>query len=210
MLLLPRESEKPLVYARVGGQLGVERREQQPAVADEHRLAIVLGEHLDTGPDLAYPRRTDEDPVQRPAHRRARAPPRSWPPAGRTRSGRRRGRPARGACGRARSSPHTCRRRAARSGGSPPRARTSPTSRMIVVDSPPGITSPSRPSSCSGRRTSTTSAPSSRSTRACSRNAPAPREPRSVAARSRREFEGRAVGREVACRALRHRGRGET
>ena len=36
---------------------------------------------------------------------------------------------------------------------------------MIVVDSPPGMTRPSRPSSSSGRRTSTTSAPSLRSAR---------------------------------------------
>src|SRR5918995_1645528 len=43
---------------------------------------------------------------------------------------------------------------------------------MIAVDSPPGITSPSRPASCAGRRTSTTSAPKPRSIAACSRKLP--------------------------------------
>src|SRR5438105_2134674 len=45
-------------------------------------------------------------------------------------------------------------------------------SRMNVVDSPPGTTSPSSPSSCSGSRTSTTSTPSRRSIAACSRKLP--------------------------------------
>src|SRR5438477_11050056 len=45
-------------------------------------------------------------------------------------------------------------------------------SRMKVVDSPPGTTSPSSPSSCSGLRTSTTSAPRRRSIAACSRTLP--------------------------------------
>src|SRR5881398_1841176 len=45
-------------------------------------------------------------------------------------------------------------------------------SRMNVVDSPPGITSPSRPCNCSGLRTSTASAPSRRSIAACSRKFP--------------------------------------
>src|SRR3982751_6875401 len=44
--------------------------------------------------------------------------------------------------------------------------------RMKVVDSPPGITRPSSPASCSGLRTSVTSAPSARSTFACSRKFP--------------------------------------
>src|ERR671934_441743 len=43
---------------------------------------------------------------------------------------------------------------------------------MNVVDSPPGTTSPSSPSSCSGLRTSTTSAPRRRSMAACSRTFP--------------------------------------
>src|ERR671931_471180 len=43
---------------------------------------------------------------------------------------------------------------------------------MIVVDSPPGMTSPSSPSSSCGIRTSTASAPSRRRARTCSRNPP--------------------------------------
>src|SRR6185312_6701101 len=42
----------------------------------------------------------------------------------------------------------------------------------IVVDSPPGMTSPSTPSRSAGTRTSTASRPTSRSARQCSRNAP--------------------------------------
>src|SRR3954454_23315788 len=45
-------------------------------------------------------------------------------------------------------------------------------SRMNVVDSPPGMTRPSSPSSCPGFRTSTTSTPRRRSTAACSRTFP--------------------------------------
>src|SRR5919198_1404944 len=43
---------------------------------------------------------------------------------------------------------------------------------MNVVDSPPGTMRPSRPSRCSGLRTSTTSAPRRRSIAACSRKLP--------------------------------------
>src|SRR5918997_1752581 len=43
---------------------------------------------------------------------------------------------------------------------------------MIAVDSPPGMTRPSSPSSSSGLRTSTTSAPRRRSIAACSRKLP--------------------------------------
>src|SRR5215203_2350454 len=47
--LLLDQVEKPLVDARVIGQLRVERGEQETAVTDEHRLAVVLREHLDVG-----------------------------------------------------------------------------------------------------------------------------------------------------------------
>src|SRR5918995_1210423 len=43
---------------------------------------------------------------------------------------------------------------------------------MKVVDSPPGMTRPSSPSSCSGLRTSTASAPSRRNIATCSRKLP--------------------------------------
>src|ERR671936_3035569 len=42
----------------------------------------------------------------------------------------------------------------------------------MVVDSPPGMTSPSTPSRSDGTRTSTASRPTSRSARRCSRKAP--------------------------------------
>ena len=54
----------------------------------------------------------------------------------------------------------------------PRRARRGASAASIAVDSPPGMTSPSSPSSCSGSRTSTGSAPSRRSTAACSRKLP--------------------------------------
>src|SRR5689334_14582848 len=44
--LLPYEVEKPLVHPRVVGQLGVERRDEDSAVAEQHRLAVELGQHL--------------------------------------------------------------------------------------------------------------------------------------------------------------------
>src|SRR5688500_13630946 len=45
-------------------------------------------------------------------------------------------------------------------------------SRVIAVDSPPGMLNPSRSSSCSAVHTSTASAPSRRSTATCSRKFP--------------------------------------
>src|SRR6187402_747770 len=62
--LLLHQFEEPLVHARVVGQLGVERREQEASVADEHGLAVVLREHLDACADLAHARRPDEDAAQ--------------------------------------------------------------------------------------------------------------------------------------------------
>src|SRR5580698_8794183 len=54
--------------------------------------------------------------------------------------------------------------------GSPSPSRSIPN--VIVVDSPPGITSPSRPSRSLGTRTSRTSAPNARSIRPCASNPP--------------------------------------
>src|SRR5918995_7090650 len=62
--LLSHQVQKPLVHARVVGQLRVERREQEATVTDEHRLAIVLREHLDVGADLAHAWRPDENAAQ--------------------------------------------------------------------------------------------------------------------------------------------------
>src|SRR5450756_2797080 len=43
---------------------------------------------------------------------------------------------------------------------------------LIAVDSPPGMTRPTRSASCSGRRMATTSTPSDSSATTCSRKAP--------------------------------------
>ena len=51
--------------ARVVRQLGVERRDQEAPLADEHGLAVQLRQHLDVGAGLAHARRADEDAAQR-------------------------------------------------------------------------------------------------------------------------------------------------
>ena len=45
--LLLDELQESLVHARVVGQLRVERRDEEASVAEQHRLAVELGEHLD-------------------------------------------------------------------------------------------------------------------------------------------------------------------
>src|SRR5512132_908169 len=47
MRLLSNQVQEPLVHARVVGQLRVERGDEEPALAREHRTAVDLGEHLD-------------------------------------------------------------------------------------------------------------------------------------------------------------------
>ena len=47
MCLLSDELEEPLVDTRVGGQLRMERGDEEAALPKEHRRAAVLGEHLD-------------------------------------------------------------------------------------------------------------------------------------------------------------------
>src|SRR5437868_15088656 len=44
--------EEELVQPRVVGELRVERRDEEPPLAREHRVAVDLGEHLHLGPDL--------------------------------------------------------------------------------------------------------------------------------------------------------------
>ena len=46
---------------RVVGQLRMERGDEEAPLAREHRMPVVLGQHLDAGPDLLDPRRADED-----------------------------------------------------------------------------------------------------------------------------------------------------
>src|SRR6266540_2641011 len=45
----------------------MERRDDEPSLANEHRPAVVIGQHLDLGPGLADPRRPDEDAPQWPS-----------------------------------------------------------------------------------------------------------------------------------------------
>src|SRR5438874_4260882 len=66
MTLLLHQIEEPLVHARVVGQLRVEGRDEQAALAEEHRLALELGQHLDLRPALDDARRADEHPAERP------------------------------------------------------------------------------------------------------------------------------------------------
>src|SRR6186997_3317719 len=125
--LLPYEVEEPLVHARVVGQLRVERGDQDAALAQQHRLAVELGEHLDVSTHLRDTWRPDEDAPQRPLV------------AVEVEVG------------------FEARHLAAVG---------------VALDSPPGMIRPSSPSSCSGLRTSTGSAPSRRSIAACSRKFP--------------------------------------
>src|SRR5689334_849356 len=63
--LLPYEVEEALVHPRVVGQLGVERRDQHAAVAQQHRLAVERSQHLHFRAGLRDARRADEDTAQR-------------------------------------------------------------------------------------------------------------------------------------------------
>src|SRR5204862_7413355 len=47
MRLLSHEVEEALVHPYVVGQLRVEGRDEEAALSDQHRLALVLGEDLD-------------------------------------------------------------------------------------------------------------------------------------------------------------------
>src|SRR5690348_4195386 len=58
---LPYLVQKELVDPRVVRQLRVERGDEQPPVAREHRVPVDLGEDLDVRPRLLDPRRADED-----------------------------------------------------------------------------------------------------------------------------------------------------
>src|SRR5689334_4719231 len=58
---LPYLVQKELVDPRIVGQLGMERRNEDPSLPREHRMPVDLGEHLDVGPRLLDPRRADED-----------------------------------------------------------------------------------------------------------------------------------------------------
>src|SRR5947199_3834088 len=62
---LPDEVEKTRVDAGVVRQLWVERGHDDTSLAQEHGLAVELGQHLNLRPDLADAGRADEDSTQR-------------------------------------------------------------------------------------------------------------------------------------------------
>src|SRR6266536_3250603 len=62
--LLPDQLEEQFVDACVVGQFRVERRDENPAVAEQHRLAFELCEHLDAGAALVEPWGANEDAAQ--------------------------------------------------------------------------------------------------------------------------------------------------
>src|SRR6478672_8072865 len=57
--------EEPFVDPWIVGQLGVERGGEHQAVAQQHRLTVELGQHLDPRADVAHARRADEDAAER-------------------------------------------------------------------------------------------------------------------------------------------------
>src|SRR5436190_2088272 len=59
--------EEQFVHTYVVGQLRMERRNEETALAGEYRVAVDLGQHLDLGPDVLDPRSADEDGAQRAA-----------------------------------------------------------------------------------------------------------------------------------------------
>src|SRR5918994_279308 len=65
-LLLPDHVEEEDVHPRVVGQLRMERRDEEPSLAEQDRLAVELGEHPDAPPRLGDARSADEHPTHRP------------------------------------------------------------------------------------------------------------------------------------------------
>src|SRR5581483_2573908 len=63
--LLPHLVQEELVHARVLGQLGMERRDEDPPLARQLRVAVDLRQHLDLRADILDPRRPDEHRAQR-------------------------------------------------------------------------------------------------------------------------------------------------
>src|SRR5262249_22511779 len=65
MSLLPHEVEEEFVHTGVVGQLGVERGDHEPPLAEKHRLAVEFCQHLHFRSGFAHARRADEDAAQR-------------------------------------------------------------------------------------------------------------------------------------------------
>src|SRR6185437_15010713 len=62
---LPHRFQEQFVQPGVVGQLRMERGDEEPPLAREHRATVDLGEHLHPGPDVIDPRRPDEDGAHR-------------------------------------------------------------------------------------------------------------------------------------------------
>src|SRR6187402_427881 len=60
MHLLPDEIEKSLVHARVVGELGMERRDEEPPLPEQHWVAVETCEDVDAFADVGDARRPDE------------------------------------------------------------------------------------------------------------------------------------------------------
>src|SRR3954471_2321485 len=65
MRLLSNQFQEVLVHPRIVGQLGVERRDEEAALACEHGVAVDRREHLDVWAGVGDPRRPDEDGTHR-------------------------------------------------------------------------------------------------------------------------------------------------
>src|SRR6185436_10401416 len=63
--LLPDSLEEQFVHTRILRQLGVERRDEETALAQQDGLAVVLGQRLHPAADVPDARRPDEDAPQR-------------------------------------------------------------------------------------------------------------------------------------------------
>ena len=93
----PYQLQEPLVHARVVRQLRVERRDEEPPVAQSTGSPSCSASTSTPAPTSANARRADEDAAQRlVVARERRGRPRSSRPGARTRSARPRGRRARG------------------------------------------------------------------------------------------------------------------
>src|SRR5262245_65993841 len=51
---LRHQLEESFVDPQIVGQLGVERRDEDPTLSEQRRLAVALGQHLDARPHTAH------------------------------------------------------------------------------------------------------------------------------------------------------------
>src|SRR6266542_2475707 len=72
-LVLLHQFEEFLVYAPVLAELGMEGRSHQLALANQHRMSIAFGQHLNLGPGALDARRANIDLLQRAARESGRA-----------------------------------------------------------------------------------------------------------------------------------------